>query len=136
MKQQHSKNPINSKNLKSFCFTQNKTEYLFNPSTNQLYMVTLHPRFKHNEYTSISSDNGLCCLACGISKNKHYIVNHIYYSPLKYKFATNYDANQCRICNNFKNSHQGMLHVFMPYENKIIERNGCTKLNEVELSSV
>jgi transcription elongation factor Elf1 len=65
----------------------------------------------------------LRCVACGIAKDNHHIVNCVYMSPLKYKKENRYNEKKCKICGQSKEMHSGdFYHGFTPHVNMIVPR--------------
>ena len=61
------------------------------------------------------------CVSCGIKKEMHWMVNHIFLSNLNYTVTEN--SNICNICGQYEKNHQTLLHSFQQRPKKIKKLN-------------
>jgi len=74
------------------------------------------------------------CVSCGIPKNNHWMVNHLFYSNLKYKDVSG-DKSKCKICGQTETNHSCMLHPFS-HKPSQIEKISHNHLSEAHNSPV
>ena len=66
-----------------------------------------------------SHSSSVYCVSCGIQKNNHWMVNHLFYSNLEYKDISG-DKTLCAICAQKEVNHKGLLHPFKHIKTKYV----------------